>query len=372
MSTGLLRRLKGGKSRWTGLALGASALLVVTGCTATETATPTESPTDTASPTESADDEIVIGVAMKTQLQERWAFDVRYMEERAAELGATMIVQYADDDPALQASQVENLLSQGIDALIIVPVDDQAAATSVAAAKAEGVPVISYDIGVQGVAVDAFVIRDNPGVGTIQAETCLAATGNAGNYIQIWGDAANDVAQAISVAQTAALEGTDVNVLYADFNAKWDPVTAQATAENLLTANNDDVAAILTANDGMASGVIQALQGRGLAGEVCVTGLDATPSALKFILEGLQTVSVWTPIDQQARLAAEAAYALANGEPVDSQVMMDNGSGTQIPAVLVPVIGITADKVCEFITQIAPEGWVSVEDVYDDPSQCTA
>jgi D-xylose transport system substrate-binding protein len=120
----------------------------------------------------------------------------------------------------------------------------------------------------------------------------------------------------------------------------------------------------------MAGGVIQALQGRGLGGEVCVTGLDATPSALKFMLEGLQTMSVWTPIDQQGRLAVDAAVALASGEEVEFQTMMDNGSGVEIPAVLVPVQAITADNVCEFITTIAPEGWVTVEDVYEDPAEC--
>jgi len=360
-------RLRGGKASWSGIALGASALLVLSGCAAAEApAADTTGAGDTAQVAEA----VKIGVAMKTQLQERWAFDVQYMQERADEIGATLVVQYANDDAALQASQVENLISQDIDVLIIVPVDDQAAATSVAVAQAAGIPVISYDIGVQGIAVDAFVIRDNPGVGVLQAETCLEQSGGTGNYLQIWGDAANDVAQAISVAQTATLEGTDVNVLYADFNAFWDPATAQATAENLLTANNDNVAAILTANDGMAGGVIQALQGRGLGGEVCVTGLDATPQALKFMLQGLQTMSVWTPIDQQGRLAVDAAVALANGEEVAFQEKMDNGSGTEIPAVLVPVQAITADNVCDFILNIAPNGWVTVEDVYDDPSQC--
>lgn len=368
MSIRSIGRLRGGKASWSGIALGASALLVLSGCAAAEEAP--EEPTEVPE-TEEVAEAVTIGVAMKTQLQERWAFDVQYMQDRADELGATLIVQYANDDAALQASQVENLLTQDIDVLIIVPVDDQAAATSVAAAQAEGIPVISYDIGVQGIAVDAFVIRDNPGVGKLQAEACLEESGGAGNYLQIWGDAANDVAQAISVSQTAALEGTDVEVLYSDFNANWDPATAQATAENLLTANNDDVAAILTANDGMAGGVIQALIGRGLGGEVCVTGLDATPQALKFMLEGLQTMSVWTPIDQQGSLAVDAAVALANGEEVAFQEKMDNGSGTEIPAVLVPVQAITADNVCDFILNIAPEGWVTVEDVYEDPSQCT-
>lgn len=369
MSTLSISRLRGGKASWSGIALGASALLVLSGCAAAEEA-PSGPTGETAETAETAE-AVKIGVAMKTQLQERWAFDVQYMQARADELGASLVVQYANDDPALQASQVENLISQDIDVLIIVPVDDQAAATSVAVAQAEGIPVISYDIGVQDIVVDAFVIRDNLGVGTQQADTCLEKTGGSGNYLQIWGDAANDVAQAISVGQTAALEGTDVNVLFADFNANWDPATAQATAENLLTANNDDVAAILTANDGMAGGVIQALQGRELGGEVCVTGLDATPQALKFILQGLQTASVWTPIDQQGSLAVDAAVALANGEEVAFQEKMDNGSGTEIPAVLVPVQAITADNVCDFILNIAPEGWVTVEDVYDDPSQCT-
>jgi hypothetical protein len=66
----------------------------------------------------------------------------------------------------------------------------------------------------------------------------------------------------------------------------------------------------------------------------------------------------------------DAAVALASGEEVEFQTMMDNGSGVEIPAVLVPVQAITADNVCEFITTIAPEGWVTVEDVYEDPAEC--
>jgi D-xylose transport system substrate-binding protein len=362
------RGIRSLKPRWSSRAfqstvLAMSATLALTACAATSTPAAPEAP---------ADDPVVIGVAMKTQLQERWAFDVASMQAEADAQGATLIVQYADDDATLQASQVENLLSQGIDVLIMVPVDDKAAAASANAANAAGVPVISYDIGVQGVAVDAFVIRNNPQVGVLQAETCLAATGGTGNYVQIWGDAANDVAQAISIGQTATLEGTEANVLYADFNKNWDPATAQATAENLLTANNDDIKAFLTANDGMAGGVIQALQGRGLGGKVCVTGLDATPTALKFILQDLMTMSVWTPIDKQAQLAVQAALALANGEEIAATTTTDNGSGAEIPTIQVPVEAITKDKVCDFVRTIAPEGWVKAEDVFEDISVCPA
>ncbi len=318
------------------------------------------------------DASVVIGVAMKTQLQERWAFDVLAMEAEAEAQGAELIVQYANDDATLQSSQVENLLSQGIDVLIMVPVDDTAAASSASAAQREGVPVISYDIGVQGVPVDAFVIRNNGEVGQLQAEAALEFTGGDGNYALISGDPANDVAQAINANHLSTLEGTDVNIVFNEFTANWDPETALASAENVLSANNDEVGAFLTANDGMAGGVIQALQGRGLGGEVFVSGLDATPGALQLILAGLQTMSVWTPIDEQGKIAVETAMKLANGESLTPDETVDNGSGTPIPAMLVPVQAITADNVCDFINTIAPEGWVSAEDVYEDPSECPA
>src|SRR3954453_17058363 len=90
----------------------------------------------------------VIAVAMKTQVQRRWGFDLSAMEREAKKSGAKLIVQWANDDPGLQASQVENLLSQKPDALIIVPVDSQAAGRIVRSAHEQQVPVIGYDIGI--------------------------------------------------------------------------------------------------------------------------------------------------------------------------------------------------------------------------------
>jgi D-xylose transport system substrate-binding protein len=319
---------------------------------------------------QAAPKKITIGIAMKTQLQERWTFDLRAMQAVAKAEGVTLKVQWANDDAALQASQIENLLSQGINALIVIPVDDRAVGSSVKKARAQKVPVISYDIGVRGTQVDFFVIRNNPQVGVLQAKGAIAFAGSNTNFALIEGDAANDVAQAIHTAHLATLKGTPIKIVYDQFTKNWDPATAQSQAENILSANDNKIGAFLTANDGMAGGVIQALKGAGLAGKVYVSGLDATPSALKLILEGSMNMSVWTPIDQQGKIAMRTAISLAKGEKVKPDAYIENGSGSKIPTKTVQVISITKKNVCNFINRIAPAGWVKASDVYADPKDC--
>lgn len=316
-------------------------------------------------------DDVVLGVAMKTQQQIRWEFDVRAMQQKADELGVELVVQWANDNAATQATQIENLLSQGVDALIINPVDGDAAGTAATQAKSEGVPVVAYDIGIEGVPVDYFVIRDNPKVGVLQAQAALEFNPD-GKYALVEGDPANDVAQAIHEGHLETLQGESPEIVYDQFTKNWDPQTALSNAESILSSNTDDISAFLTANDGMATGVVRALRARGLAGEVFVSGLDADAQNLKLIDEGAQTMSVWTQIDEQGSLAVEVAADLAAGEDVEADTTVDNGSDQEIPARVAPVVSITKDNLCEFVNTIAPEGWVTAEDVFADPSQCPA
>jgi D-xylose transport system substrate-binding protein len=360
--------------RLAGSAAVAASLLLVSACgngDADETDTAAGEATGGGEETdgEQADGDLVIGVAMKTQVQRRWGFDVAAMEEKADELGVSLIVQWANDDTEAQTGQIENLLSQGADALIVTPVDSQAAGASVQTALNEGIPVVAYDIGIEGVPVDSFVIRDNPKVGVLQAEGALEFAPE-GNYAIIGGDPANDVAQGIHDGVLETLEGEAPEIVYDQFTANWDPSTAVAEAENILTSNSDDIQAFVTANDGMATGVIQVLKGRNLDGEVYVSGLDADPANLQFIDEGAQTMSVWTQIDEQGSIAVETAVALARGEEIEAETTVDNGSGEPIPARVAPVVAITKDNLCEFINEIAPEGWVTAEEVFDDANAC--
>lgn len=339
----------------------------------TEQAGGTDAVADTES--ESSSESIKIGVAMKTQVQPRWQFEVDIMQQKADEMGIELLVQWANDDSAKQTSQVENLLSQGVQALIIVPVDDQIAASMVDSAHASDVPVVSYDIGIQNADVDYFTTRDNYKVGELQSQGALEFAPE-GKYGLIKGDQANNVAREIAQAWSDVLgpveaDGT-IEIVVDQWHAGWSPEDALKTAENALTANNNDIAAFVTANDGMAGGVVQALSAQGLAGDVYVSGLDVDIPNAQLIVEGKQTMSVWTRIDDMAVAALDAAVALAKGETPPSDTTTNNGK-IDVPTKLIDVVAITADNMCEFITEIAPPGWISVEDVYvnvDPPVGC--
>lgn len=308
-----------------------------------------------------------ICVAMKTQLQRRWTFDFKAMQAEANKLGDKVLVQWANDDPAKQTSQVESLLSQGCNSMIIVPVDDKAAASLVSQAKAQSVPVVSYDILIQSKDLSFFVERNNGLVGRLQATAALKFTKSRGNYALIKGDGANSVARDISTNYDKVFKGkSGIKIVYNQFTKNWDPQKALSVAEDVLGRYNDKVAAFVTSNDGMATGVAQALKERHLVGKVFVSGLDADPANLQLIAKGVQTMTVWTPIDVQGRLAVDAADALANGQKPKAQGVV-NG----IPTAFVKVIEVNKSNLCKYITGIAPAGWVKVTDVFPGkPGAC--
>ncbi len=298
-----------------------------------------------------------IGVAMKTQLQRRWGFDVKAMQKQAAANGDKLIVQYANDDPAAQADQVENLLSQGINALIIVPVDDKAAGALADQARNQKVPVVSYDIAVRDTPIDFFVERDNQQAGAMQIEAAKREV-PSGKYALLKGDAAVGVAQIMTSQWLEKLKGENgIDVVYNQWIKNFDPATAQSRAEDVLSRNNDKVDAFLSLNDGMATGIAQALKGRNLDGKVFLSGLDADPANLELIADGTQTMSVYTPVDDEAVAAVDAARALAAGDKPKGDATFDNGAG-QIPTARIKVEEINQDNLCDFVAGGLPEGWV--------------
>jgi D-xylose transport system substrate-binding protein len=304
-----------------------------------------------------------IGVAMKTQLQRRWQFDLRAMQEQAKKYGDELVVQWANDDPNTQASQVENLLSQGVDALIIVPVDGEAAAPLANQARRENVPVVTYDIAISGAPVDYYVERNNAQAGELQVEAAMRETPK-GQYALLKGDAAISVAQIMTDQWLQKLKGADgVELVYNQWVKNFDPATAQSNAEDVLSRTNDQVDAFLSLNDGMATGIVQALKGRGLAGKVFVSGLDADPANMSLIAQGHQTMTVWTPIDDQGRAAAEAAHQLAAGQKPASDTMSDFGGG-KVPTKQVAVEEVNRENLCDFVKTRMPKGWADPAKVF--------
>jgi D-xylose transport system substrate-binding protein len=325
----------------------------------------------TAPPCAAAAKDITIAVAMKTQVQRRWAFDAEAMKAEAKKLGVTLIFQWANDNPATQTSQVENLLSQNPSALILVPVDTTAAGRIVNEAHQQNVPVVGYDIGISTAKVDLSVVRNNPLVGVLQAEGALKMAPK-GVYALIKGDPGNDVAQMLAKSYDKVLSGKpDIKIVFNQFVRNWDPKTALADAEDVLSAQNDHVNAFVTSNDGMATGVGQAIKGRHLEGKVYLSGLDADPSNLQLIAQGVQTMTVWTDLTEEGTTAVAGAVDLAKHQKFGFSTEMQSAGAGPVPTHLVKVSEVNKDNLCDFITKLAPAGWVTRKEVFpENPNAC--
>jgi D-xylose transport system substrate-binding protein len=226
-------------------------------------------------------DDITIGVAMKTHTELRWKFDEAIMRDEAAKLGVKLNFQWADNSPTTQASQFENLLSQEVNAIVIIPIDSAAAGRLIDEAHEQKVPVVSYDVPVSSAKLDFLVARDNAKVGVLQANAALKFAPK-GNYVIIKGDPGNSVAAVFGEgAENILKPNKDIAIVYNQFMANWDQKGAEAVAENQLSAHNDEIAAFVTSNDGMGQGVAQAVMGRKLGGnKIFISGLDGTPPVL--------------------------------------------------------------------------------------------
>ena len=303
-------------------------------------------------------------ISMKTQLQRRWGFDVRAIQQEAKALGDTTRVTYANDDPAAQSSQVESMITRGCNALIIVPVDLTAAAAIVSYSRGQGVPVVAYDSMINSTQVSYIVQRGNVEAGMMQAREALKYLKNGGNIAIIKGDASTGVAQEMSSGYTKVLTGVKrIKVVYNQFTKNWDPTTAETAAENVLSANKDNIQGVISMNDGMATGILQALKSAKLAGKVFISGMDSDPANLRFIAQGYQTMTLWTPIDVEGVTAAKVAAALAAGRKPKPEAYLKY-KGASIPEDYVHVVVLNKSNLCKFITKIAPKGWITVANVF--------
>ncbi len=343
-----------------------SALALSVGCSSQPQQTDTDGD-------ETADVEITVGVSFRTQRQGRWPLELQAIENRAEELGVEVVAQEANEDPQIQASQVENMLTQGIDVLILGAVDSGAAEALVAAAHNANVPVVAYDTPIDDPSLDYFVTRDNVAVGELQAEAALDFN-DQGNWAIIKGDPSAGVAREIETGYENVLgqpiaEG-QITPVYNQYTAQWSSSTAQSTVENITTKYGDSVRVYLTSSDGLAFGTVQALSGTPLAGEVFISGLDAEPANLQLIANGQQTMSVWADLQTWAETALEASVALAEGDEPEADGMTQV-TGGEVPSSFVPIKAITQENVCEFVTEEAPDGWADKDEVFaENPSMC--
>ncbi|MEW6209259.1 MAG: D-xylose ABC transporter substrate-binding protein [Acidobacteriota bacterium] len=306
---------------------------------------------------------IRIGFSMDTLKEERWQRDRDLFVNRAKELGAEVLVQSANSDDAVQLQQAENLLSQGIDVLVVVPHNAEVAASIVEAARHQNVPVVSYDRLIRNSDVELYISFDNVRVGELQARY-LVERAPRGNYVLIGGAPTDNNAQMLREGQLKVLQPAidrgDIKIVLDQWARDWQASEALKIAENALTQARNDVAAMVVSNDGTAGGAIQALEEQKLAGKVLVSGQDADLAALQRIVDGKQSMTVYKPIDKLARRAAEAAVSLARRENIGATSTVANGR-KDVPSILLEPIAVDKNNLEETIIR---DGFHKREDIY--------
>jgi D-xylose transport system substrate-binding protein len=309
------------------------------------------------------DDQLVIGLSMDNLRLERWQHDRDIFVKRAEEMGAKVLVQSANGDDMVQMSQAENLITQGIDVLVVVPHNGKVMGSIVREAHANDVPVLAYDRMLMDSKVDHYLSFDNVRVGELQAEF-LVERQPTGNYFLLGGSPTDNNAKLFRQGQMNVLQPYidqgKINIVGDQWAKDWLPQEALSIVENALTANNNNIDVIVASNDSTAGGAIQALAEQGLAGEVLVSGQDADLAACQRIVEGTQTMTVYKPIQDLATRGAEIAVKMAKGEEVKTNGAINNGE-YDVPSVLLTPIQVHKGNMVE--TVIA-DGFHKMEEVY--------
>ncbi|MGA2478902.1 MAG: substrate-binding domain-containing protein [Spirochaetia bacterium] len=306
---------------------------------------------------------ITIGVSVGDLRLERWKRDVDFMTQAATKLGAKVYATSADGDSTKQMSQIENMLTKGIDVLICIPVSSGVMAPVVEAAHKDKVKVIAYDRIIENADLDYYITFDMLGVGKLQSKYLLGKVPK-GRWYLLCGDKEDNNGKLFRTGEMMVLQPYidkgDIKVVGDQWAGGWLSENAMKLTENVLTANNNKVDAILAANDSTAFGAIQALKEQGLAGKVPITGQDCDLANCQAIVAGWQTMSVYKPLPKLASAAIQLAYDIATGKQITTNATYPNGQ-KDVPSINLDIIAVDKDNM---MSTVIADGFQSYDAVY--------
>ena len=326
-----------------------------------------------------APEDLSIGVAMPTETSERWIADGNSVKEQLEAEGYEVNLQYAGDDIPTQSQQVDQMITQGADALIIAAIDGTALSSQLQAAADAGIPVIAYDRLIRDSEnVDFYVSFDNFKVGVAQGNALLTGLGVKNDdapdgtatgpfNIELFAGSLDDnnafffFEGAMSVLQPLIDDGTlVVKSAQTDIEQvatlRWQQETAQKRMEDLLTSSYNDgskVNGVLSPYDGLSRGIITALQNAGYGPTIdaanpmpIVTGQDAEIASVKLIADGVQSSTIFKDTRLLAEQAVTAAKAFLEGNEPEANNTEDYDNGVKVvPSFLLPVETVFSDDI---------------------------
>lgn len=313
-----------------------------------------------ASPTKGND--ITLGLLLPEKANTRYdKFDYPNIKATVASLTKNQgQVEYANADASAdtQAEQLQKMIDDRVDVIVLDAVDAHAIASGVREAKDAGIPVIAYDRLAEG-PIDAYVSFDNELVGEVQGRSLIEALGADISYsdkiVMMNGSSTDPNAKQFKAGALSELRG-QVTIAKSYDTKDWKPENAQANmAEAIEEIGAENIAAVYSANDGMAGGIIKALEDAGVTELPPITGQDAELSAVQRILSGEQYMSVYKSYPQEASVAAEMAVAKIQGKRIQfdalAKDLVDSPTHKDIPAQLVPVVALTKKNIKDTVVK---------------------
>ncbi|MBX7448294.1 substrate-binding domain-containing protein [Mycolicibacterium sp. 3033] len=291
-----------------------------------------------------------VGVILPdTKSSVRWeSKDRPALEAAFKEAGVQYNIQNAEGSADQMATIADGMIADGVTVLAIVNLDSDSGASIQQKAAAQGVKTIDYDRLTLGGSADAYVSFDNTKVGELQGQglvDCLG--GKPANVVFLNGSPTDNNATLFSSGAHSVIDATpSITNVGEQAVPDWDNDKAVTIFEQLYTAAGGKVDGVYAANDGLAGSVISILDKNKRAGQVPVTGQDATVEGLQNILAGTQCMTVYKSATEEAGALAKAAIALANGQtPETNSTSRDDQGNRDVPSVLLTPKSITKDNV---------------------------
>jgi D-xylose transport system substrate-binding protein len=321
-----------------------------------------------------------VGVSWNNYSQERWKkADEPAMVKAIEAKGGKYERADANDKAEQQLTDIDTLMNKGAKVLIVLAKDSEAIKPAIAKATAAGVKVIAYDRLIED--ENTFYITfDNKKVGTLMAETLIKLVPK-GNYAIILGAETDPNSAFLRSGMTEAgspklneTNAAGIKVVFEKNTENWDTTNARNNMEQALNQNNNKLGAVLSENDGMATGVVQALDAVGL--KVPVTGQDGDTAALNRVAKGTQAVSVWKNAFALGQTAGDIAMQLCAGTALNavkapsdlpkaaapastSAAPFTTPGGKTVQSIILTPTAITKDNLKDTIDA----GWVTKEQV---------
>ena len=290
-----------------------------------------------------------VGVILPdTKSSVRWeSKDRPALEAAFQDAGVDYTIQNAEGSADTMATIADGMIADGVTVLAIVNLDSDSGASIQQKAATQGVKTIDYDRLTLGGSADVYVSFDNTKVGELQGQglvDCLG--GRPANVVFLNGSPTDNNATLFSDGAHSVIDATPTVTIVGEQSVPdWDNDKAVAIFEQLYTAADGRVDGVYAANDGLAGSVISILEKNKRAGQVPVTGQDATVEGLQNILAGSQCMTVYKSATEEANALADVAIALANGEqPNTTSTSRDDTGGRDVPSVLLTPKSITKDN----------------------------